>query len=54
MLAGYFPSSVRSGPGTTDFGTLTQSYPDALTKEEVAAKAGYEASGGVSTKPWAG
>jgi len=26
--------------------TLTQSYPDALTKEEVAAKAGYEANGG--------
>ena len=27
-------------------GTLAQEYPDALTKEEVAAKAGYEASGG--------
>jgi hypothetical protein len=26
--------------------TLTQVYPDALTKEEVAAKAGYEANGG--------
>ena len=26
--------------------TLTQVYPDALSKEEVAAKAGYEASGG--------
>src|SRR6266849_3866971 len=26
--------------------TLTQAYPDALTKEEVAAKAGYEANGG--------
>jgi uncharacterized protein len=26
--------------------TLTEAYPDALTKEEVAAKAGYEASGG--------
>ncbi len=25
---------------------LTQVYPDALTKEEVAAKAGYEANGG--------
>jgi hypothetical protein len=26
--------------------TLAQEYPDALTKEEVAAKAGYEANGG--------
>jgi uncharacterized protein len=26
--------------------TLTQAYPDALTKEEVAVKAGYEANGG--------
>jgi uncharacterized protein len=26
--------------------TLTQAFPDALTKEEVAAKAGYEANGG--------
>jgi uncharacterized protein len=26
--------------------TLTQAYPDALTKEEVAAKAGYEPNGG--------
>ena len=26
--------------------TLTQVYPDPLTKEEVAAKAGYEANGG--------
>ena len=26
--------------------TLTQAYPDGLTKEEVAAKAGYEANGG--------
>jgi hypothetical protein len=26
--------------------TLTQVYPDALTKEELAAKAGYEANGG--------
>jgi hypothetical protein len=26
--------------------TLTQSYPESLTKEEVAAKAGYEANGG--------
>ena len=26
--------------------TLTQAYPDPLTKEEVAAKAGYEANGG--------
>src|ERR1700687_4862815 len=26
--------------------TLTQVYPDALTKEEVAAKAGYEPNGG--------
>jgi hypothetical protein len=26
--------------------TLTQVYPDAQTKEEVAAKAGYEANGG--------
>jgi hypothetical protein len=26
--------------------TLTQEYPDALTKEEVAARAGYEANGG--------
>ena len=26
--------------------TLTQAYPDALTKEEVAARAGYEANGG--------
>jgi hypothetical protein len=26
--------------------TLTQVYPDALTKEEVAARAGYEANGG--------
>ena len=26
--------------------TLTQVYPHALTKEEVAAKAGYEANGG--------
>ena len=26
--------------------TLTQVFPDALTKEEVAAKAGYEANGG--------
>jgi hypothetical protein len=26
--------------------TLTQAYPEALTKEEVAAKAGYEANGG--------
>ncbi len=25
---------------------LAQSYPDPLTKEEVAAKAGYEANGG--------
>jgi uncharacterized protein len=25
---------------------LTQAYPDALTKEEVAAKAGYEPNGG--------
>ncbi len=25
---------------------LTQSYPDALTKEEVAVKTGYEANGG--------
>ena len=37
--------SVRKG-GTADFGTLIQSYPDALTREEVAAKAGYEANGG--------
>jgi uncharacterized protein len=28
------------------FETLTQSYPDTLSKEEVAAKAGYEANGG--------
>jgi len=26
--------------------TLTQAYPDGLTKEEVAIKAGYEANGG--------
>jgi uncharacterized protein len=26
--------------------TLTQAYPNPLSKEEVAAKAGYEASGG--------
>jgi uncharacterized protein len=26
--------------------TLTEIYPDALSKEEVAAKAGYEANGG--------
>jgi hypothetical protein len=26
--------------------TLTESYPDALTKEELAVKAGYEANGG--------
>lgn len=26
--------------------TLTQAYPETLTKEEVAAKAGYEPSGG--------
>ena len=26
--------------------TLTQGYPDALTKEEVAARAGYEPNGG--------
>jgi hypothetical protein len=26
--------------------TLTQVYPDALTREEVAVKAGYEANGG--------
>jgi uncharacterized protein len=26
--------------------TLTEAYPDGLTKEEVAAKAGYEANGG--------
>jgi hypothetical protein len=26
--------------------TLTQGYPDTLSKEEVAAKAGYEANGG--------
>jgi hypothetical protein len=26
--------------------TLTQAYPDALTKEEVAVKTGYEANGG--------
>jgi hypothetical protein len=26
--------------------TLTQVYPDALTKDEVAVKAGYEANGG--------
>ncbi len=26
--------------------TLTEAYPDALTKEDVAAKAGYEANGG--------
>jgi hypothetical protein len=30
---------------------LTQVYPHALTKEEVAAKAGYEASGGGFNNP---
>jgi uncharacterized protein len=28
--------------------TLTQAYPEPLSKEEVAAKAGYEANGGGS------
>ena len=42
------------GTGVADWGkaeqlileTLTQVYPDALSKEEVAAKAGYEPNGG--------
>ena len=34
--------------------TLTHSYPDALTKEEVAAKAGYEVIAAASTMLWAG
>jgi len=36
-------------PPTEHFGywkTLTQAFPDALTKDEVAAKAGYEPNGG--------
>jgi hypothetical protein len=34
--------------------TLTHAYPDALTKEEVAVKAGYEANGGGFNNAWAG
>lgn len=34
--------------------TLTEGYPAALDKEEIAVRTGYEANGGVSTMPWVG
>ena len=45
----------RSQLGTAErliLETLTQVYPDALSKKEVAAKAGYEANGGGFNNPF--